>query len=100
MRTAPMTYEQAVAGLTAILLRGLKSIRSEHIGRKAFARRLNLPVQSVINIERGHRNLRAAELFLLAFVMNEEPAWVVNEILRRFETEIGSWRQEWGYYRS
>jgi DNA-binding XRE family transcriptional regulator len=93
-------YPQAVAALDNILRRGLKSIRAEHFKRKEFARRLGLPVQSVINIERGHRNLRAAELFLLAFVMNEEPAWVVNEILRRFETEIGSWRQEWGYYRS
>ena len=90
------TYEQTVAALAAILRRGLKSIRSEHCGRKAFARRLNLPVQSVINIERGHSKLQAAELFALAFAMNESPQWIVEEILRRFETEIAQWRKESG----
>ena len=91
------TYEQAVASFAAILLRGLKSIRSEHSGRKAFARRLGLPVQSVINIERGHRKLQAAELFVLAYAMNESPEWLVKELLRRFETEIDRWLKESGY---
>lgn len=91
------TYDAAVASLTAILLRGLKSIRRQHFNsRKAFARRLGLPVQGLINIERGHRKLLAAELFVLAYAINETPQWVVQEILRRFETEIAQWRKESG----
>ena len=97
-RRHTQSYDEAVTALQAILLRGLKSVRREHFpSRKAFARHLKLPVQSVINIERGHRKLRAAELLVYAFAMNKAPQWVLQEILRRFETEIGQWRKESGY---
>jgi len=96
--STPKMYDTAVVSLRPILLRGLKSIRREHFNnRKEFAKRLGIAPQILINIERGHRNLHAAELFLLAFAMNETPQWVVQEISRRFETEIGQWRKEWGY---
>jgi transcriptional regulator with XRE-family HTH domain len=96
-RKTEQMYDAAVVSLENILLRGLKSIRSEHFSRKEFANRLGLKVQSLINIERGHRNLLAAELFLLSFAMNKNPYWIVQEILRRFEDEIGQWRKEADY---
>lgn len=97
MRTARITYDQAVVALAAILLRGLKSIRSEHFKRKAFAKRVGLPVQSLVNIERGHRKLLAAEFFVLAFALGKNPEWIVQEIARRFETEISHWCKESGF---
>ena len=97
MKTAPMSYDEAVASLAGILRRGLKSIRSEHFKRKAFANRLGIKVQALVNLERGHRNLLAAELFLLSFAMDKSPQWIVQELLRRHEDEIGLWRKERGY---
>ena len=86
-----------VVPVDAFARRGLRSLRSERFKRKDFARRLGISVQSLANIERGHRKLLAAELLLFAYGMNETPQWVLEEILRRFKDEIGQWRQESGY---
>jgi DNA-binding XRE family transcriptional regulator len=67
--------------------------------RVPFARHLGLTPQTLINIERGHRKLQAAELFVLAFALGKSPEWMVREIERRFEDEIGQWRKESGYGR-
>jgi hypothetical protein len=95
---SPTTYDKTVVSLEHIILRGLKSIRREHFNnRKALAKRLGLPVTVIINFERRHRRLLAAELFVLSFALNRNPEWVVHEILRRYETEIAQWRRESGF---
>jgi DNA-binding transcriptional regulator YiaG len=95
-RRHTQSYDEAVTALQAILVRGLKSIRQERFpSRKGLARYLRVPVDTVINIERGHRRLLAADLLVYALAFGKSPEWVLQELLRRFETEIAEWRKAW-----
>lgn len=89
--------DKAVVTLNDIIRRGLRSLRSERFKRREFARRLGMSVQSLANIERGHRKLLAAELLLFAYAMNETPQWVLEEIFHRFKDEIDQWHRESGF---
>jgi hypothetical protein len=48
-------------------------------------------------MERSHRKVRAADLFLFAAVSRIDAVWLVKEILRRNEDEIRRWMQKTGF---
>jgi hypothetical protein len=66
-------YDKAAAVLEDIVRRGLQSVRAEHFEREAFAKRLGLPVQTLVNIERGHRHLKATEFVRARLRNGQEP---------------------------
>ena len=81
---APKAFADDRAFYEQIVRKGLKSIWSDNdLKPKKVANLLGIKTRTVVNIRTGHRKISAADIFIIAKALDVDPAWLVEEILRR-----------------
>jgi transcriptional regulator with XRE-family HTH domain len=88
------TYDDSLAFWEELVMDVVRAIRNDKDWkRKHLSNRLGIEDYELRNMERGHRQVRMGEFFLLAQALQVDPEWLIHEVMSRKGDEIRLWMQ-------